>query len=304
MTARDKSDRQSVEGSGVRPRMRASVHPTKPEVASPVSQYRFGFLVLPTDRPLENGDEMAALAKAWTRTGLGNLVLWIHPETRYGIAALGSSRLALIGDVYATAEGSVEALLAAAPVETDADLAALSGRLGGRFALLIVEASRLRLLHDAFGSRTVFYTPREPRAAASHAHLLARALGIPESQGGGRANRRYELPQAEGMLPAGRHDDLQGSLRTCPEQPQRFGCRGNAPCAECRKCLTDSGSAGTTMPSRNSIFSLVTSSTGSIAWACGVPACSTIWTRRCPRWSASMTGRSMPPPSGFPSRSG
>ncbi len=143
--------------------------------------YRFGFLLLPAARSLAPDAEMAALAETWQRLDLDDLLLWSHPETRLVVADRGNLRLVLIGEAYSSSLEAPDKLLAEAPVATDADLRALGDGLGGRFALLVQRAGEFRVLHDAFGSRSVFYTPREPRAIASHAALLAQALGLAES---------------------------------------------------------------------------------------------------------------------------
>jgi hypothetical protein len=63
--------------------------------------------------------------------------------------------------------------------------------LCGRYAVLFLAGSRLRAAHDAFGSRSLFYTPRH-HAMASHAKLLAVAYDLPPSEPVARFMERKE----------------------------------------------------------------------------------------------------------------
>jgi hypothetical protein len=143
--------------------------------------YRFGFLLLPADRPAARGSRTADLLSGWVRHDLGDFRLWAHPDARVVTHARGATRLALVGDAYSTAGVPVEDLLQAASVGTDADLAMLADRLGGRFAMIVADGGRFRAFNDAFGARSLFYSTREPGALASHAHLLAGAIGATAS---------------------------------------------------------------------------------------------------------------------------
>lgn len=100
-----------------------------------------------------------------------------HPETAVRRLDLNGGTAVLLGEGFAHGE-PVDAVLAGLLTAPDDD--AFFDRfeaLGGRFALLVLKGSTQRLLHDAIGSRTVYYAARGEPCVASHSELVARAFG-------------------------------------------------------------------------------------------------------------------------------
>lgn len=129
---------------------------------------RFGFLVA-SDKAAGAG------LPGWRRHRFSDLHVWTHPECPLRRLAGHGWAAMVFGDIYvAHGESSVEALIQR--VASHGNFDALDD-LGGRFALLVSGPPGIRIFHDAFGSRSVYYRRGEAFAAASHVTLLSQAFG-------------------------------------------------------------------------------------------------------------------------------
>lgn len=150
----------------------------EPDLDLEALKFRFGFLCHRVDevRPRR------ALPKAgWLRERVGPFVLHRHPETRLARRSAGERHLVLLGDGYDVATGSAPDLAPLLAAGESGFLDAVD-RLGGRFALLLVEGERLRALNDPIGSRSIYYHAGEPFCLGSHASLVARAAAAPRRE--------------------------------------------------------------------------------------------------------------------------
>ena len=171
--------------------------------------------------------------RAWPSIRCEDFLLRVHPEARLEIHARNEGSVVFVGDVYSRRPGHTPAALAAAmPWE---DPWPCLDDLCGRYAVLFLD-SRLRAAHDAFGARSLFYTPRH-HAVASHAKLLAQAYDLPASAAVGRFMARKEyhartvkyLPgditafaDVHALVP-NNHWDGKTTRRYWPRTPRRTG---------------------------------------------------------------------------------
>lgn len=145
-------------------------------------RFRFGFLVQ------RRGETTPALvarlaADAWNRLEVGGYNLWTHPEARLAIRDRGGLTFAIVGEAFVESGQPLAEALDAVDPDDEGSLFELLDRLSGRFAVLAVAGDRLRVFHDPIGSRAVYYHDRAPLAVASHAALLAEAVGAPGDLG-------------------------------------------------------------------------------------------------------------------------
>ncbi|MBA3325711.1 MAG: hypothetical protein H0T41_10785 [Rhodobacteraceae bacterium] len=139
-------------------------------------RYRYGFLALQAGgAPRELADTL--LEADWRRRRLDDFDLWTHPETQAQSFPNGGATFVFLGDVFSEAGRSLADWSASIGPDDDAALHEALDELSGRFALLVVAGGRLRVYHDAFGSRAVYYHAARPAGVASHAPLLAEAVG-------------------------------------------------------------------------------------------------------------------------------
>ncbi len=140
--------------------------------------YRFGFLCHHADDRPESGARASLRRAAWSSRSCEDFVIRLHPETRIEIHRRAEGAVVVIGDAYSQSEASLADLLVAVPWEDPWPALDL---VGGRYAVLFLSGGRMRVAHDAFGARSLFYRPGH-NAAASHARLLARAYGLAPSR--------------------------------------------------------------------------------------------------------------------------
>ncbi|WP_152529558.1 hypothetical protein [Aliihoeflea sp. 2WW] len=120
--------------------------------------FRFGFLA--HDHDHAPSPDWSQPSVHWSVLEFEGLTVHLHPETESRIAA----DVLFIGDVHAI-RGTVEQ----AAIDRNWD------DLSGRFAAIWNDGA-LRILHDAFGARTIFWR-RQGGAVASHSEILALAYG-------------------------------------------------------------------------------------------------------------------------------
>ena len=139
-------------------------------------QYRYGFLCH------HKAEAMAGtwpeLSDSFVRQDVQDFVIWLHPEARVEVVAHAGGDIVVLGDAYCHSGMDLKSRLAG--LDWSDPWPGIDD-LGGRFAILFLSGPNIRAANDPFGSRMVFYTP-DRTAIASHAALLAAALGIEKSE--------------------------------------------------------------------------------------------------------------------------
>lgn len=138
--------------------------------------YRFGFLLHRADR-VRSGLDRQLEDWGWRRCPLGTFRLLTHPELPVSRLELGRWDAVALGEIWAEDGGSPAGRLSGVDADDDARLSIALDDLCGRFALVFHREGRIRVLHDALGSRAVYYHAAAPFAAASHPRLVAAAVG-------------------------------------------------------------------------------------------------------------------------------
>ncbi|APX33083.1 hypothetical protein BH708_10575 [Brachybacterium sp. P6-10-X1] len=144
--------------------------------------YRFGFLCVTRGRAPE-------AVTQWHRLDLVGQDLFVHPEsTVQSVATERGDTAIVVGDIFVAHGVSPldELLLSIA----DGDRRPLED-LSGRFALFVVTAGEIVVLHDPLGSQALFYA-RSGGIAGSHAALVAETLGVAQSR---RVRQYMALPE-------------------------------------------------------------------------------------------------------------
>lgn len=130
--------------------------------------FRFGFLALSAE-----ADAPAYLRTNWNSFKIDDVVVFVHPDTDVIEHTSDGGSALVIGDIYAAhGKRNIDDLLSAIVSENDLD--ALD-QLSGRFALLISTRRDLKVFHDPFGSRTIYYASNSEFCLSSHSSLCAEA---------------------------------------------------------------------------------------------------------------------------------
>lgn len=132
--------------------------------------FRFGFILADEGRGL-----VAESISHWKSFAIGGLVGFSHHETN--VRSFGGTgwQAVVLGDMYvAHGRRSVAELICM--LAEMGDHSALDD-LGGRFALVLCCGGTVRLYHDAFGSRSVYYRSGPGVLVGSHSALLAEVCG-------------------------------------------------------------------------------------------------------------------------------
>jgi hypothetical protein len=143
-----------------------------------VLAYRFGFLCHQAEDPPFPSKAWTSVSRAWPSRICEGFRLWLHPQARIETYSRPEGSVVIIGDAYTQSGRNLIDLVATTP--WDDPWPALDD-LGGRHAVLFLSGTEMRVAHDAFGSRSLFYSPGH-KAVASHARLLARAYDLPISR--------------------------------------------------------------------------------------------------------------------------
>ncbi len=132
--------------------------------------YRFGFVAFSDSTKVDDSG-----LSGWGKLRVANYSFYIHPELPVKtVPAFGGVAL-LLGDVFVCrGSDSVDAILSRMLSEDRWDE---FDNLSGRFALFLISPDDCRVLHDPFGSRTVYYRRSGEFGVSSHSALLASLFG-------------------------------------------------------------------------------------------------------------------------------
>lgn len=129
--------------------------------------YRFGFAMYNgTSKP------NIEVISDWKVIETFGYKIHVHPEAQFKTIETKSGAAVIIGDVFVCyGDGDVEDIVKRIIDEENAwdefD------KLTGRFALILLSTSNVKILHDPFGARTIYYRENEEFCASSHSSLVA-----------------------------------------------------------------------------------------------------------------------------------
>ena len=134
-----------------------------------------------------SGDEISPPINTWNIEHIGSYYLSFDPDNPFGYAVAISEWVVILGKVIDTLHWSVAVQNVASKclesLEYSEDrMLDYIDHLNGRFILLYHYGGKTRLMTDAFGLRSTFYTFEEPLTIASHAKIISDRLNIGESQ--------------------------------------------------------------------------------------------------------------------------
>jgi|GEM_PF-4272273 len=136
------------------------------DIKYPELAFRYGFLF----RRVSDGIDVDFL-RDWKRIEIDGFLLQLHPDTKVTVKATEVGTALLIGDAFVcVGDESIDDVLVKLLLGRNWDDL---DRLAGRFALLLVRNGECMVMHDPFGSRTVYYKLTSPFGVSSHAALLA-----------------------------------------------------------------------------------------------------------------------------------
>lgn len=135
--------------------------------------YRYGFLCHHNEEAVGKPPEWQA-----TRIDVQDFVIWADLQARTETTSRSEGDIVVVGDAYT--HSGVHLGTRLKDLDWSDPWPGIDD-LGGRFAILFISGSSIRVANDAFGARTLFYSPGR-RAIASHACLLADALGAERSE--------------------------------------------------------------------------------------------------------------------------
>lgn len=138
--------------------------------------YRNGFVAY--EEPLNN----YTIPIGWNVLKVENLLLCTHPDTQVIYHLLGDCATLLIGEAFNPSEKvySTKNIITEFAERARSDwTSALDylDNLAGRFVLFVKIEDTWRILHDAIGSRSVFFHTSKP-VIASHVELIAEPLSL------------------------------------------------------------------------------------------------------------------------------
>jgi len=143
---------------------------------SSMLKYRFGFFAHIENIPmLSHYDSL----NGWKKQRFDQLTVHVHPEVEV-TSAVGTLRsIVVVGTIYSVSGREVNALIDDLSSSSTLKCGDFLTQVSGRFALFSIEKSGdVSVYHDAFGSRSIFYSEKSPGFVASHAGLIAEMLGI------------------------------------------------------------------------------------------------------------------------------
>src|SRR5918994_2392572 len=144
---------------------------------SPVARYARGFVLSAAPVPIPVSD--------WTSTEVVGLFLARAPEVSVASARSGGASLTVIGPLVDPASwmapADAIAAAAAALVRSEDAFLDVTDAWSGRYLVLFGSAGSRSVMTDATGVRAAFYPLEGPLVVASHARIVARAVGAAQS---------------------------------------------------------------------------------------------------------------------------
>ncbi|MFD2044486.1 hypothetical protein ACFSTA_08995 [Ornithinibacillus salinisoli] len=152
---------------------------------SSLMRYRFGFAIYKnTSRP--NLEEI----KDWDKFEANGYHIHTHPEVNVQTVETSHGTAILIGEAF-VCKGRKK-LTDIMKVLLRKDDWEVFDCISGRFALFLINASQVKILHDPFGSRTIYYLQNKDVCVASHSALVASLFKEKFSE---EAKRFIKLPE-------------------------------------------------------------------------------------------------------------
>lgn len=141
-----------------------------------ILKYRFGFFAGIAGASTVINE---APLKGWSVKRFGELVVHAHPEAEVKSIEGCIRSLVIIGTMYSVDGCDINILLDELSSDEHMKCPTFLMKVSGRFALFAMEKNGdVSVYHDAFGSRSLFYSELNPGYVASHAGLLAEVLNI------------------------------------------------------------------------------------------------------------------------------
>jgi hypothetical protein len=125
-------------------------------------------------------ESRADVPNHWILASVGQHSLWHDPVLDVAVVSQGESTVLIAGDVVdprsrAVGSQTIAALAAAALADSEAELAEYLYGVAGRYVVAYTVGSHLNLQSDAGGTRSIFFSSRQPGIASSHPSLVAEA---------------------------------------------------------------------------------------------------------------------------------
>lgn len=139
-------------------------------MSSRLLDYRFGFVIY-KNNATPNLEEV----KDWKRLVVDDFQIYTHPEVNVEMVESSHGSAILIGEAFVCqGKKKVKDILEMMLKKDAWDAFDL---ITGRFALFLVNKNGTKILHDPFGSRTVYYMQGGEVGISSHSSLLASLFG-------------------------------------------------------------------------------------------------------------------------------
>lgn len=159
--------------------------------------YKRGYLLSET--------RIAPPVPTWTQKRIGRYHIYFDPDNLWSFQQEGSNWVALMGRAVDILHWStdIEAIVGHLLVRmgvSGEDMLDYVDHLSGRFIIVYHTGNSTKLMTDAFGTRTAFYSLRTPLMVASHCRIIADLLNSGECSrmAAIKRDRRWPLPSANG----------------------------------------------------------------------------------------------------------
>ncbi|NIK11811.1 hypothetical protein [Alkalibacillus almallahensis] len=130
--------------------------------------FKYGFLI--SEELPSNPEKL----EGWSYNNLSNYHIYSHPSLKIQTIKTKYGHAVIIGDIFvAKGNKSIHKIINKLINKEDWDA---FDKLSGRFAIFLISKSSAKVLHDPFGSRTIYYRQEESFGVSSHSTLLAEAF--------------------------------------------------------------------------------------------------------------------------------
>ena len=139
-------------------------------------KYRFGFFVKIANSFTAKYNKSI---DGWKKRIVGRITIFSHPETHIKSVEGSRRSVVIIGSMYAVNGYDIDAMINELCSNETSEIGSFLNEVSGRFALFVIGSKEeVSVYHDAFGSRSIFYSLRYPGFVASHAGLMAEIFDI------------------------------------------------------------------------------------------------------------------------------